>query len=258
MSMLLQVGVGCLGAMVGSFLNVCIYRIPRDRSVWAPRSSCPQCGVMIRWYDNIPVWSFCWLGTRCRDCRRPISPRYPLVELLTAGLFLLCLHIFGPTWEAVGSAVLGSTLIGLTFIDLEHQILPNVMTYPLAAVGVGFSLLTQRLRLSEALLGVVSGAGFLYIIAFMSLMLLKQEGMGMGDVKLAGALGAWFGTKLVMVCLFLAFFLGAFVGIALMAAKIKGRRDFIPFGPFIAAGAVFVMFASEWIQEQLWVVFEGM
>ncbi len=166
--------------------------------------------------------------------------------------------MFGPTWEAVGSAVLGSTLIGLTFIDLEHQILPNVMTYLLAVVGVGFSLLTQRPKLGEALLGMVSGAGFLYIIAFASLMLLKQEGMGMGDVKLAGALGAWFGPKLVMVCLFLAFFLGAFVGIALMAAKIKGRRDFIPFGPFIAAGAVFVMFASGWIQEQLWVVFEGM
>lgn len=227
------------GLAIGSFLNVVIWRVPRGESVVAPPSHCPSCDAQIRGRDNIPVVSWLILRGKCRDCGAPISARYPGVELLTGVMFLVMTLVLGITWELPAYLYLTAVCIALAFIDLDTKRLPNVLTLPSIAVFAGLLLLpavadgawSDYLR---ALLGGLALFAFYFALA-----LVYPAGMGMGDVKLAPTLGmalAWFGWGEWAVGAFLAFLIGAVVGIGLMVVRRAGRRSAIPFGPFMVAG----------------------
>lgn len=233
------------GAMVGSFLNVCIHRLPKEESIVLPRSRCPACQSPIRAWDNIPLLSFLLLRGCCRVCRRPISWRYPLVEALTAALFVLTVSRFGVT---VKSAFLLAFLCGLvvvSFIDLDHQIIPNVITLPGIPLGLIGGLLVREPPLLDRLLGTLAGAGFLYLVLFYGGALYGQEAMGEGDLNLIALVGAFLGWKAVVVTILVACVVGSAVGLGLMAFRRLGRRQHIPFGPFLALGAVVGLFWGE-------------
>lgn len=224
------------GAVTGSFLNVVIYRLPRKESIVSPGSHCPRCGQPVKWYDNIPLLSYVILRARCRHCGQPITPRYPTVELLTAVLWVMAGVWFGLDWPLLPALLLVSTLVAIFYIDLDHYIIPNVIVLPVAAIGLAANVAIAPERWLEFLAAGLLSATFFFIVA-----LVKPGGMGMGDVKLAGMLGFFLG-KAVLVGLFLGFLIGAVVGVALMAAGVKGRKSRIPFGPFLAAGAVVALF----------------
>lgn len=227
------------GAMIGSFLNVCIYRIPKRQSIILPNSHCPKCNTPIKWYDNIPIISFILLGQKCRYCKGKISFKYFLVEVSTPIMLILLYKRYFFTLEFFINAVLFLALIVLFFIDLEHQILPDRITYPLLIAGIATSMLRSEFNLKESLFGALIGGGFLYLIVVLS-----RGGMGLGDVKLSAAIGAFLGWRNTIDSLFIAFLLGGIVGIILLISGIKKRKDPIPFGPFIAAG-VFISVLSE-------------
>lgn len=225
------------GLVIGSFLNVVIHRLPRGESIVRPASRCPGCGRPIRAPDNIPVLSWLLLRGRCRSCGMRISAVYPAVELLTAALFVLYLRRFGPTWGLIPQLALASAMIAVVFIDLEHWIIPDAITLP----GMGAGLLATPLlphTLQEGVIGLVGGGLFFYLVAEISFRILKREGIGGGDIKLAAMMGAFLGWRLLTVAIFLALLTGSAVGLALMAAGKRGRKDAIPFGPFLASGTV--------------------
>ena len=222
-----------LSAMLGSFLNVCISRLPRGESVVSPPSHCPRCGTAIRCYDNIPLVSFVVLGGRCRACRLPISWRYPLVEAIAVGLGLLVLWQLGPTWDGLRAFVLGLALIAATFIDLELTLIPDRITVPGIVVGLALSLVPSPSGVIRAVVGCVAAGGLFYLIAVAS-----RGGMGGGDVKLAAMLGAFLGIPVVFVAVFAAVILGGLVAVGLLLSGRRGRKDAVPFGPFLAAGGV--------------------
>lgn len=228
-----------LGLAVGSFLNVVVVRLPEQRSLVRPRSACPACGAAIAWHDNIPLLSFALLRARCRACGMGISWRYPLVEVITGALFAVAAATFGPSVDFAIAAALLAALVAITFIDLDHQIIPNVITYPGVAAGLLASLLSTRVSWLDSVLGVLVGGGIFLIIAEGSLRIMGQEGMGGGDVKLGAMLGAFLGWKAMLFTLLLSIVGGGVVAIALIASGLKSRKDPIPFGPFLAvAGAV--------------------
>ena len=234
------------GACVGSFLNVCIYRIPREESVVRPRSHCPHCNRMIAWYDNIPLVSWCALGARCRHCGNRISARYVLVELLVAVLFLLVWLRYGfdartPVyWLMAGGLTLG------TFVDFEHMYLPDRVTLGGIVAGLVLSPLVPSLHgetargmaLLAAGLGATVGYGLLWLVAFLGEKAFKKEAMGMGDVKLLGAVGALLGWPAVLFTIFVSSLFGSIVGVAFIVARRKEWQSRIPFGPYIALAAV--------------------
>jgi leader peptidase (prepilin peptidase)/N-methyltransferase len=224
------------GAIVGSFLNVCIYRLPRGASIVWPASACPHCGRGLEWYENIPVLSYLFLRGRCRTCRAPISPRYPIVEALTAAMFGLGWWYFGPGALLASRLILGCALIVLFAIDLEHQILPNVITVPGILVGLALSFVTEP-GWRSSLLGIVLGGGILLVFAYGYLWIRHQEGLGMGDFKMLAMIGAFVGWKLTLVTLMLASFVGSAVGMALIAARRGNMASKLPFGTFLAVGA---------------------
>jgi len=231
-----------LGLTVGSFANVCIYRLPRGESVVWPGSHCPHCQAPIRWYDNIPLLSFLFLRGRCRRCAAPISWRYPLVEALTAALFVQSLAQNGASLRAVQGMVLGTLLIIVFFVDLDHFIIPNRVTYPGIALGLLFTALLSGWR-PLALAATTAAAlwGLFVLVNVLSARLLGEEGMGMGDAKLAAMIGAFLGWPVGAVAILLGVFVGGAVGLGLLALRLKGRREHIPFGPALAAGAVAAM-----------------
>lgn len=222
-----------------------IYRLPRRQSVVAPRSYCPRCEHPVKWYDNIPVVSYVLLRGQCRYCGQPITMRYLTVELLTAVLWVLAGVKFGFDWPLLPSLLLLTSLIAIFYIDLDHHIIPNVIVLPVAVIGLGANIAIAPDRWLELLAAGLLSAAFFFIVA-----LAVPGGMGMGDVKLAGMLGFFLG-KAVLVGLFLGFALGAVSGIILMAAGIKGRKSRIPFGPFLASGAVIALFYGDRLLE-LW------
>lgn len=236
--------VTMLGLVTGSFLNVCIHRLPRRLSVASPGSRCGSCETPIAWRDNIPVLSYALLGGRCRHCGAGFSVVYPLVELLTMALFLVHFWVFGATALGLARVVFACAMVVLFFIDLEHQILPNVVTLPGIVAGLAASaFLPPGLLLS--VLGALLGGGVLWAIAEIYVRARGVEGMGMGDVKMLGMIGAFLGAPLMALTLVLASFAGALTGVGLMLA---GRGDLqrrLPFGTFLAAAAVF---ASLWGQ----------
>jgi leader peptidase (prepilin peptidase)/N-methyltransferase len=224
------------GAIVGSFLNVCIHRLPRQKSIVSPGSACPSCGRSLAWYDNIPILSYAVLGGRCRACGSRIAVRYPLVEAVTALLFGLCWWQFGPGMLFVSRAVFAAALVALFAIDLEHHLLPNVITLPGIVVGFVFSLLGPPGWL-DSLLGILVGGGILFAIAELYYRARHEEGLGMGDVKMLAMIGAFLGWKLAIVTLMMASVAGSVIGLGLIAMRRGNMKYALPFGTFLALGA---------------------
>jgi leader peptidase (prepilin peptidase)/N-methyltransferase len=233
-----------LGLVIGSFLNVCIYRIPLGQSVVAPPSRCPRCGRRLQWFDNIPVLGWIALGGKCRYCKAPISVQYPIVELTTGVAFLLIAWLTPPGPQLVARLIFVCLLVVLFGIDLEHQLLPNVITLPGVAIGLIFSFVGPP-GWQSALIGVALGAGVLYGIAGAYHLVRREEGLGMGDVKMLAMIGAFLGWQAVLVTLVLSSFAGALVGIGLMALQRGNMRLALPFGTFLALGAVAAMLVGE-------------
>jgi leader peptidase (prepilin peptidase)/N-methyltransferase len=234
-----------VGAAVGSFLNVCIVRLPAGQSVVYPPSRCPQCGARIRSWDNIPLISYLLLRGRCRSCGRRISARYPVVEALTGLMFVLLLQRFDLSPHLGVAALFMAALIVITFVDLDHQIIPDVISLPGIVVGLVVSALGYGPSLVDSALGVVCGGGILYAVAFGYHALTGREGMGGGDIKLLAMIGAFVGWRGVLVTLVLGSFTGAVVGVTLMLARGADTRLPIPFGPFLALGAMCALFFGE-------------
>ncbi len=231
-----------LGLIVGSFANVVIHRLPRQESVVWPGSHCPHCQAPIQWYDNIPLLSFLLLRGRCRGCAKPISWRYPLVEALTAALFVHSIDAFGVSLRAAESMVLGVLLLIVFFIDLDHYIIPNRITYPGIVIGLAFTAAIAGWRAAGiAAVTAVALGGLFILINIVSARLLGEEGMGMGDAKLAAMIGAFLGWPIGAVAILLGVFVGGAIGICLLALRLRRRREQIPFGPALAAGAIGAM-----------------
>ena len=235
---------GVIGACIGSFLNVVIYRLPLGQSLVSPPSRCPRCGSRLNWYDNVPIVGWLLLRGRCRNCQQPISVQYPLVELVTALLFVLIVWLTPPGPLMASRLLLVCILIVLFGIDFEHQILPNSITLPGIVAGLILSTIAPP-GLGDALLGVLLGAGVLYGIAAAYYLWRREEGLGMGDVKMLAMIGAFLGWKAVLVTLVLSSFSGALLGMVLIAAQRGGMKLALPFGTFLSLGALAAMLAGE-------------
>ena len=233
------------GAIIGSFLNVCICRLPNDESIVSPGSHCPQCKNPIRGYDNIPLVSYILLGGKCRYCRRPISMQYPLVEGVTALASFFLFVKFGPSLQYLFLFAFLCSLIVITVIDLYHQIIPDVISLPGIAVGLLGALVLPQRSFLQAFLGMLLGGGSLFVVATIYQWVLKREGMGGGDVKLLAMIGAFLGWKAVILTIVLSSFIGSVAGILLMVAKGKDFKYAIPFGPFLSLAAAIALFYGE-------------
>lgn len=252
-----------VGLTIGSFLNVCIHRLPKGESIVHPRSRCPHCGRMIAAYDNVPVLSYLWLRGRCRHCHSRISPFYPLIELLTGLTFLLVYHRWGISPPAVKAVLLASALIVLTFTDLRERLLPDRITFPGIAAGFLFALwlpledgtaaLLLRLlggpnlsavllSVADALLGALLGAGLLFALGEIWYRLRRVEAMGLGDVKMMGMVGLFLGIKLTVLTLLLGSLLGSLLGGLFLLLAGKDTRYELPFGTFLGVAALIALF----------------
>jgi leader peptidase (prepilin peptidase)/N-methyltransferase len=254
MDLLILALVFIFGAIVGSFLNVCIARLPAEESLIHPPSHCPACHNYIRFYDNIPLISYVLLKRRCRSCGEAISPRYFVVELLMASFAVGLYYEFGLSVAFFAGFIFVAAMIVISFIDLDLRIIPNVISIPGIAVGLGISLLTTYVVHDSngvvpsplaALIGVLSGGGFLYVTGLAYEYFTGTEGMGGGDVKLLAMIGAFWGWPSVIVALFAACLVGSIVGLTLMIVKRVGRKYPIPFGPFLALGALLYLFFAD-------------
>ena len=226
-----------LGLAVGSFLNVCIHRLPEHQSVVSPGSRCPGCGYELRWYDNIPMVSYVILAGRCRSCRARISIRYPIIEIVTMAVFLAHYWVIGPDIILVPRLFFASLLIVLFAIDLEHHLLPNAITLPGIAIGLLFSLLLPPGIVSAAI-GTLIGGGSLWLIGEAYYRFSGQEGMGGGDVKMLAMIGAFLGWKLALVTLVFSSLAGALIGMLVLAIRKGGLKYALPYGTFLALGAL--------------------
>jgi len=235
-----------IGACIGSFLNVCIYRIPENNSIITPGSFCPACKKGIPFYCNIPVLSYLFLKGRCKFCHKPISIRYPIIEIL-AGMFAVVLfYKFGIGQVMVYWFIFTSVLITISFIDIDHQIIPDVISLPGILVFASSFYFLPEMTLKNTLLGIVAGGGSLYAVAFLYYLLKKQEGMGGGDIKLLAMIGAAIGIKGVFFTIFAGSLLGTFFGLLIMIyTKIADSKLKIPFGPFLSMGAILYIFFGE-------------
>jgi leader peptidase (prepilin peptidase)/N-methyltransferase len=240
--MLLNVFAFIFGAVVGSFLNVCIFRLPTHVSIVQPLSQCPHCQHAIRFYDNIPLISFIVLRGKCRDCGGKISWRYPLVELLTALLSLFLFLKFGLTLIFLIFFIFTAVLIVITFIDLDHQIIPDVLTLPGIPVFFLLAIFVVKIPWLEALIGLLIGGGVLFAIAFVYELITKREGMGGGDIKLLAMIGGFLGWKSLIFVLLVSSFTGAIVGITAMIIKKQDMKYAVPFGPFLSLAAIAYIF----------------
>jgi leader peptidase (prepilin peptidase)/N-methyltransferase len=234
------------GLCIGSFLNVCIYRLPSSMSIVNPsRSICPQCNNAISFYDNIPVFSYLWLKGRCRHCQAPISLRYPLVELMTGIISVDVFFMFGLTFSGLIYFIFISSLLVITFIDIDHKIIPDVITIPGIPIGLAASFVLPAMTFKASLLGLLAGGGSLLIVAWTYNLITRKEGMGGGDIKLLGMIGTFIGWKGVLFTIFAASVAGTFVGVLVMLVKGKDLKFAIPFGPFLSIGAMSYLFFGE-------------
>lgn len=230
------------GAITGSFLNVCIVRLPREESVVAPPSHCPHCNYQIRWYDNIPLFSYLLLKGKCRGCHVPISLQYPLVELLN-GLLTLALFLrFGLSIAFAALFIFCSALVVITFIDLEHQIIPDEISLSGIILGFLLSFMIPRHSWLNSLLGILLGGGSLLLVAWGYEKLTGKEGMGGGDIKLLAMMGAFLGWKAVPFIIFVSSLAGSIIGISIMLIRKKDSKLAIPFGPYLALAAILYIF----------------
>lgn len=228
------------GLMVGSFLNVCIFRIPEEKSVVTTPSHCYHCQTRLKPWDLVPVFSYLWLRGRCRYCGTKISWQYPLVELVTGLLFVLAVHRWGLTWTALAMAVFFAMLVVTTVIDLYHQIIPDGVLLTAGIIGFPLMYLQSLEQLKWGVIGFFAAGLVMLLIALAS-----RGGMGGGDIKLAAVMGLFLGLKPVALALFIAFFTGGIVGIFLLAIGRKGRKDPVPFGPFLALGSLLAALVGE-------------
>jgi len=233
------------GLIVGSFLNVCIYRLPRGKSIISPSSSCPNCNKPIPWYDNIPLLSYVLLRGRCRFCGSPISYIYPLVEFITAFFFSITYLWHGLSLQLLIDLLFICLLILFLFIDLFHQILPNSLTISGLIVGFGFSFFNKRINWWESLAGILLGGGILLGISLFYYYVKKIEGMGMGDVKMMAMVGAFLGWKLGLLTIILGSFLGALIGILSIIKSKEGLMKRLPFGTFLSLAALISLFFGQ-------------
>ncbi|MCK5544294.1 MAG: prepilin peptidase [Desulfobulbaceae bacterium] len=238
-----------LGAVVGSFLNVVILRLPFEgESIIFPASRCPNCGKKLKWYDNIPIISFILLMARCRYCKKPISRQYPIVELAMGLLSLALFHRFFISVSFLGYFFFCAALLVIIFIDAYHQIIPDVISIPGIVLGFGFSFFTDFVTWKDSGIGLIAGAGTLYAVAAGYYLLTKREGMGGGDIKLLGMLGAFLGWQSLPFVIFSSSLTGAVAGVGAMVKQGKGGKSVIPFGPFLAlAGMAYLFF-----RERIW------
>jgi leader peptidase (prepilin peptidase)/N-methyltransferase len=233
-----------LGLAVGSFLNVCVHRLPRDQSLTVPPSRCPACEYRLHWFDNIPVVSYAILGGRCRKCRAPISIRYPLVELATMALFVLHGEVFGWSALLIPRLMFACAMVVLFAIDLEHHLLPNVITLPGIAIGLISSAVLPP-GIVDALIGTLIGGGVLWLIGEAYFRYSGHEGMGGGDVKMLAMIGAFLGWKLVLITLVLSSVAGSLIGLFVIVIKRGGMKYALPYGTFLALGALVASLAGE-------------
>jgi leader peptidase (prepilin peptidase) / N-methyltransferase len=251
-----MIAVAALGLLIGSFLNVVIARVPEGKSVWGPRSACPGCGTPIRWLDNLPLLSFAALRGRCRQCKMAIAWRYPLVEAATGAAFTVAYLRLGATPDFAAAAILLAMLIAITGIDLAHQIIPDVISLPGIAVGLVINLTLGRVAAADrwcsaaapgasqacgpvwldSLIGIVVGGGIFFVIIVAS-----RGGMGGGDMKLGAMLGAFLGWRLGLLAVLLGVLTGGGVAVCLLLLGRKGRKEAIPFGPFLALGGAIAL-----------------
>ena len=238
------------GLCLGSFANVCVYRIPLNKSIVHPASSCPHCGVKIRFFDNIPVFSYLLLMGRCRQCQASISMRYPLVEILMAFLSLALFIRFGFQLQYLQFMVFAGTLVILSFIDFDHKILPDVLTLPGIAVGWLVSFLPGGISWADSLIGLAAGGGSLYLVATVYERITGREGLGGGDIKLLAMIGAWMGWQSLPLIVLMSSLSGAVIGSVFILSGGKGARTQIPFGPFLSLGALSYLFFGR--QISLW------
>jgi leader peptidase (prepilin peptidase)/N-methyltransferase len=236
-----------LGAIIGSFANVVILRMPRGESVVLPKSHCPQCQKPVRPYDNIPILSWFILRRRCRDCGTKISFRYPLVELLMATLFVVSYHYVGLSWTLLEYLLFVFPAIICAFIDIDHMILPDQFTLSGIVIGLLGAFLNPHREFLDALLGVLMGGGFLWGMAYVYYLMTKQEGMGGGDIKLLAWIGALLGWKAIPFVILTSAIVGSVVGLTLARKQKAGLKTVIPFGPYLIMGALFYMFGGETI-----------
>lgn len=243
---MIKLFVFVFGTAVGSFLNVCIYRLPRSLSLIHPRSMCPRCGEGIAFYDNIPILSYLWLRGRCRHCGATISLRYPVVEL-AAGLFAVALFAREglALQEGLILYVLVVMLLVVTFIDIDHQIIPDAITYPGIVIGFLSSFVLENITYKESLLGIAVGGGLLLLVASGYYFLTKKEGMGGGDVKLLAMIGAFLGWKAAIFTIMVGSAIGTVLGIAMAIRTQGGRSLAVPFGPFLSLGALLFIFQGQ-------------
>ncbi len=254
------------GLLFGSFLNVCIYRLPRNESIAFPPSHCTNCSTPIKFYQNIPVISYLLLGGKCSSCKDPISAIYPVVELFTAVLVTLLFYKYGVTIETFVYVILALSLIVISFIDLEHFIIPNVITLPGIIIGLAYNLLitdwglllkiipgldfgnifyiAPRIPALNSFFGIIIGGGTLLLIAYLYKIIRKREGMGMGDVKLLAMLGAFLGINGVFFIILVSSLVGSVIGITLILIQRGNMKLALPYGPFISFAAVLFLFTG--------------
>ena len=277
-STLIPIFIFLFGLIIGSFLNVCILRIPGGKSIVTPASACPKCGTPIRPYDNIPVISWLLLRGKCRKCKTSISPMYPIVELLTGLLFFACYKAFGLTLETLKWAAFSAIMIVLVFTDLRERLLPDVVNFTGFGIGLALSFVTQPsdgtalwlankmfdfpppapvLSFVDAILGAALGSGLLWAVSEGYFRLRGREGMGLGDVKMMLMAGAFLGAKRTLLTIFAGAVLGSVLGIAFILLRRKGSDYELPFGTFLGAAALLVVFFGtpvvNWYQSLLMV-----
>lgn len=243
------------GLVFGSFGNVVIARLPKKESIVRPRSHCPQCLTPIPWYDNIPIFSYFFLKHKCRFCKKQISMRYPIVEFLSGLLFLLIYLKVGLNWTALELVVFAWAGLVASAIDVDHRILPDVLT--LSGVGLGLigAVLNPERHFFDSLIGVVGGGGFLWLVAYIYSAVRHEEGMGGGDIKLIAWIGAVLGWRAVIFSILVSSITGSVFGIAVAAFKKSGLKTAIPFGPFLYLAAILYIFVGDEIMRSYLAIF---
>jgi leader peptidase (prepilin peptidase)/N-methyltransferase len=232
---LIAVAIFMFGLAIGSFANVCIYRLPKKESVVFPVSHCTACSTPVRPFDNIPVISYLILGGKCKDCKESISVIYPIIEVITALLLLAGFFKFGLTFDFLIYTVVAPTLVIITAIDIEHQIIPDVITLP--GILLGLAAGSYTIGYIDSFSGCLLGGGLFYLLAVLS-----NGGMGGGDIKYIAAAGALVGWQKVLLIIFIGAFLGSFMGLLQIVVQKKSRKSLIPFGPFLAAATLITLF----------------
>ena len=231
------------GAVVGSFLNVVILRLPDpEQSIVFPGSHCPKCGTDLHWYENIPILSYLFLGGKCRTCKTGISVQYPVVELCTALLTMALYNMFGLSFAFFFYFLFTSALVVIVFIDIHHQIIPDVISLPGILIGFAGSFFNPLVSWQQSGMGILLGGGILYAIALIYYILTKRDGMGGGDIKLLAMIGAFLGWQSLLYVIFASSLTGSLIGIGTLVLQGRGAGTRIPFGPFLAVGALSWLF----------------